>query len=275
MAKITRGEEAAIYLRQSFGVKSFSFEEAQKHLALTNFANGGKFVKNSWNAMVRKHILVLNEDGTAHLSSDESEEDDRTISSSWTDTHRQHFICVENKEKSGFGDFFSKEDLSAINEMYFTWKKLGEMFQYYGCRRANLPEVISEGLPSALFGWARTNNLQLINIENSADLVDTVTGEAIQIKGISVYGEGDGGPTSFGPKTKFDRLIVMHIRLDEDKAYFYEMDAKSYKDWKVNGQMSLREQQEEGRRPRLLLLPVIKEQGVAPFAIYDFNTGMI
>lgn len=275
MAKMTRGEEAAIYLRQSFSTEDFSFEEAQEYLALTDFANGGKFVKNSWNAMIRKHILILNEDGTAHLSDNEDEENEGPINSSWTNTHRQHFICIEDEEKSGFGDFFTKEDLPAINEMYFAWKKLGESFQYYGCRRANLPEVVSEGLPSALFGWARTNNLHLVNIENSADLVDTITGKAIQVKGVSVYGEGDGGPTSFGPKTKFDRLIVMHVRLDEDKAYFYEMDAKGYKDWKVNGQMSLREQQEEGRRPRLLLLPVIREQELVPFAIYDFNASTI
>ena len=75
--------------------------------------------------------------------------------------------------------------------------------------------------------------------------------------------------------TKFDRLIVMHVRLDEDKAYFYEMDAKGYKDWKVNGQMSLREQQSQKRRPRLVLLPIIREQELVPFAVYDFKKGMI
>lgn len=275
MAKMSRGEEAAIYLRQFFNTKNFSFEEARDYLTSTDFALKGKFVKNSWNGMIRNHILIINEDGTAHLSDCQDEENTGPINSSWTNTHRQHFVCVEDEKKSGFGDFFTKEDLPAINEMYFTWKKLGEMFQYYGCRRANLPEVVSEGLPSALFGWARTNNLHLVNIENSADLVDVVTGKAIQVKGISVYGEGDGGPTSFGPNTKFDRLIVMHVRLDEDKAYFYEMNAEEYKDWKVNGQMSLREQQEEGRRPRLSLLPIIREQNLTPFAVYDFNESRI
>ena len=53
------------------------------------------------------------------------------------------------------------------------------------------------------------------------------------------------------------------------------MDAKGYKDWKVNGQMSLREQQSQKRRPRLVLLPIIREQELAPFAVYDFNKGMI
>ena len=270
MATMTKGEMAAIYLRPIFGSEDFSFEEAKEYLANTDFGN---FVKNSWNSMIKKHILVPNEDGTAHFSDDEDEKKEGPVNSAWTNTHRKYFVCKEDNTMSGYGDFFTEAELQPINEMYFAWKKLGEMFQYYGCRRANLPEVISEGLPSALFGWARTNNLPLVRIENSADLVDVITGDAIQVKGISVYGEGDGGPTSFGPNTKFDRLIVMHVRLDEDKAYFYEMNVKEYKDWKVNGQMSLREQQDEGRRPRLILLPIIREQKLTPFAIYDFNAG--
>lgn len=272
MASMTKGEMAAIYLRPAFGTEDFSFEDAKEYLSMTDF---GSFVKNSWNSMIKKGLIITNEDGTAHFANIEDEDSEGPVNSAWTNTHRRHFTCEEDEDKSGFGDFFTKEDLSAINEMYFAWKKLGEMFQYYGCRRANLPEVISEGLPSALFGWARTNNLHLVNIDNSADLVDICSGEAIQIKGVSVYGEGDGGPTSFGPDTKFDRLIVMHVRLDEDKAYFYEMDAKNYKDWKVNGQMSLREQQDQKRRPRLTLLPIIREQELLPFAVYDFNASTI
>ena len=270
MASMTKGEMAAIYLRPVFGTENFSFEDAKEYLSMTDF---GSFVKNSWNSMIKKGLIITNEDGTAHFADIDDEDNEGSINSAWTNAHRRHFTCEEDESKSGFGDFFTKEDLSAINEMYFAWKKLGEMFQYYGCRRANLPEVVSEGLPSALFGWARTNNLHLVNIENSADLVDIHSGEAIQVKGVSVYGEGDGGPTSFGPDTKFDRLIVMHVRLDEDKAYFYEMDAKNYKDWKVNGQMSLREQQDQKRRPRLTLLPIIRGQELLPFAVYDFNTG--
>lgn len=265
---MTKGEMAAIYLRPAFGSENFSFEDAKEYLSITDF---GKFVKNSWNSMIKKHILILNEDGTAHFP--DEEDDEGPTSSTWTNTHRKHFICKEDENKSGFGDFFTKDDLPAINEMYFAWKKLGEMFQYHGCRRANLPEVISEGLCSALFGWPRTNNLPLVNIPGSADLVDTNNGDAIEVKGISVFGEGNGGPTSFSPNTQFDRLIVIHVRLDEDKAYFYEMDAKGYKDWKVNNQMSLREQQKESRRPHLTLLPIIREQKLTPFAFYDFKEG--
>ena len=272
MASMTKGEMAAIYLRPAFGNEDFSFEDAQEYLAVTDF---GKFYKNSWNSMIKKNILIVNEDGSAHFPDEEDYDDEGPINSAWTNEHRKHFVCEEDESKSGFGDFFTKADLPAINEMYFDWKALGEKFQKFGFRRPTLPEAISEGLSGALFGWARTNNLPLVNIEGSADLVDIIKGSAIQVKGISVYGDGNGAPTSFGPKSKFDRLIVVHVRIDQDKAYFYEMNAKEYKDWKVNGQMSLREQQKEGKRPRLILLPIIKEQNLTPFLVYDFNSGTI
>lgn len=261
---MTKGEQAILHLRPAFSDKGFTFEEARDYLATTSFGN---FVKQSWNSLVKKGLIELDKNGIAHFAEDEEE---GPISSEWTNTHRRHFECGD---QSGFGDFFTEEELEFINQEYFVWKATGERWQEKGFRRPNLPEVISEGLPSALFGWARTNHLHLINISNSADLVDTTTGDAIQVKGISVYGESDGGPTSFGPNTQFDRLIVIHVRLDEDKAYFYEMDAVGYKDWKVNGQMSLREQQAQGKRPRLPLLPIIREQGLAPFATYDFHTS--
>ena len=129
-------------------------------------------------------------------------------------------------------------------------------------------------MTSALFGYARTNNSTVTNIDSSADLVDVETGDAIQVKSISVDGTGNGGPTSFGPNT-FDRLIVAHFRLDEDRAYFYNVDAHDYKNWKVNNNETIGDQQAQGKRPRLLLLPIIHEENIEPFAIYDFRKGLL
>ena len=269
MTKATKAEQAAIYLRPMFKTENFSFEDAKEYLATkTDF---GRFTKQSWDCLIRKGILISNQNGVVCFSNENNE--DELINSAWIDDHRKHFVCKENNAMSGFGDFFTESELSIINEEYFNWKETGKKYLRYGFRRPNLPEFISEGLPSALFGWVRTNGLPLVGIENSADLVDPINGDAIQIKGISTYGKSGGGPTSFGPNTKFNRLIIMHVRLDKDKAYFYEMDVQEYKNWKVNDQMSLREQQEQGRRPRLTLLPLIEEEGLTPFVIYDFKTG--
>lgn len=265
---LTTGERAALHLRPIFGNEDFSFEDAKEYLDGTTF---GKFYRQTWTAMLRNGILEYGEDGvSAHFSN--NFEGDSLISSEWTATHLRHFTCTEDADKRGYGYFFVKEDLPRINKRYFSWKENGEIDMYFGCRRPVAPEVISEGIPSAIFGYARTNNLPLENIEGSADLVDPVTGDAIQIKSFSSYGD-IVAPTSFGPHTKFDRLIAMHIKLDEDKAYFYELPANEYQNWPVNATQTIRNQQEQGRRPRLNLLKIIKSYKIVPFAIYDFHTG--
>lgn len=260
---MTKGELALIHLNSIFGNNGFTFGEAKDALAKVDFV----FYKQTWNSLLKKKSIFMNGDKAFLFNNDLNESQ-----SNWLNSHRKFFICKENLDKKGYGDFFDKDDLKTIDSIYFNWKQMGQIFNEYGCRRINLPELISEGLPSVLFNWARTNNLPLSNIDNSADLVDPISGNAIQIKGISTISDEDGGPTSFGPETTFDRLIVIHVKLNEDKAYFYEMDAKNYKQWKVNGTSSIKEQQQAKRRPRLTLLPLIKEQGLAPFFIYKFGS---
>ena len=109
MATTTKGEMAAIYLRPAFGSEDFSFEDAKEYLAETSF---GSFVKNSWNSMVKKGIIILNEDGSAHFADNTDEENEGPVNSTWTNAHRKHFICVEDNEKSGFGDFFTQSPIN-------------------------------------------------------------------------------------------------------------------------------------------------------------------
>jgi hypothetical protein len=154
------------------------------------------------------------------------------------------------------------------------WKFLNEQNLAYGYRRINLPEILTEGLASVLLKMPRTNNTTLCNIGGSADLVDVATGAEVQIKGISTIGEESGGPTSFGPRTEFTRLIVIHVRVDQNKAYFYELSADEYKTWEVNKNENLEDQQEAGKRPRLTILPIIKKKGIAPFMVYNYETGV-
>lgn len=269
MAKLNKGEQASLRLRPAFGNEDFSFEDAKEYLLLTDF---GMFYKQTWNAMIKKGILEISENGMAHFSNENSF--DGPINSEWTNENRKYFICEENESKRGYGDFFTKKDLPRLNERYMSWKQNGEIDMYFGCRRPTAPEVISEGIPSAIFGYARTNNLPLENIEGSADLVDPKNGDAIQVKSFSSYND-DVAPSSFGPHTKFDRLIAMYIRLDEDKAYFYELPANEYQTWPVNETQTVGDQQAQGRRPRLNLLKIVKMYNLDPFAIYDFKTGMI
>ena len=65
---------------------------------------------------------------------------------------RNNILCTIS-----IGNLFSQEDLAVLNRYYKNWKALNEENLRFKMRRANLPELLSEGLASALFGWVRTN----------------------------------------------------------------------------------------------------------------------
>lgn len=266
--KYGKSEEARDYLSERFS-GGFTFEEAKEYLADKDFP----FNKQTVTAMKKKGYLT-EEDGNYFLN--EEAQVATTVSTSsmseWEASHRRAFVCTD-PTKHGVGDFFTVDDLEGINNAYSVWKSFNQFNLERNCRRMNLPELLTEGLASALLGMPRTNNVSLTNIDGSADLVDTVTGAEIQIKGISTSGNEDGGPTSFGPRTEFGRLIVVHVKIDEDKAYFYELDASEYKTWKVNKNETIEDQQKVGKRPRLTLLPKIKEKNIQPFIVYSYKTG--
>lgn len=185
----------------------------------------------------------------------------------------KNFTFIRNDSKcSGVADFFEKNDLSMLNEAYFAWKALNETYTKYHVRRATFPELISEGLTSALFEYARTNNNTISGMSSSScDLIDIKNGVTIQLKACSTDSKHNPGPTSFGPRSEFDKLIFMHIDCDKDTAYFYELDADEYENWNVNRRETIKDQQAQGRRPRLTILPKIKQYNIQPYYTYKFT----
>lgn len=173
---------------------------------------------------------------------------------------------------SGTGTFFEASDKDTLDKYYFSWKNMNEVNVAFGMRRANLPEMLSEGLSSMLFGWARTNATHLTGCESSScDLVNLETGKLIQLKGCSTTSDRAPGPTSFGPRSEFDELIFMHLDCENDKAIFYKLDSEEYKDWQVNRTQTIADQQAEGRRPRVVILPKIQANNIQPFYTYSFK----
>lgn len=173
---------------------------------------------------------------------------------------------------SGTGSFFEITDKDTLNKYYHSWKSLNEVNVAFGMRRANLPEMLSEGLASMVFGWARTNASTINGCPSSScDLVDLENGKLIQLKGCSTSKERNAGPTSFGPRSEFDELVFMHLDCDTDTAYFYRLDADTYKNWKVNRTETIADQQAQGRRPRVTILPKIVENNIKPIYTYSFN----
>lgn len=172
----------------------------------------------------------------------------------------------------GEGELFDNDDLAVLNDFYNSWKTLNRVNMTYGCRRSTLPELLSEGLASALFGYVRTNNTSIKGLDSSScDLIDINSGETIQLKACSTTSTKKPGPTSFGPRTQFDRLIFLHLDCDKNIANFYNLDAKTYKQIKVNKTETIADQQQQGRRPRVVLLSKIQEENIKPFFSYQFG----
>ena len=90
-------------------------------------------------------------------------------------------------------------------------------------RRTNLPEIISEGLACILFNACRTNNKKF-KCHSSFDCVDE-NGTSYQIKAVSTLSKNEeGGPTSFGPKSEWDKLVLMHFICENDTVEIYLFD---------------------------------------------------
>lgn len=186
------------------------------------------------------------------------------------ETKKINFIR-ENTHCNGTADFYDDNDLDIIKEVYFSWKNLNEIYSKYKVRRANFPELVSEGLSSYLFGWGRTNGTNIKGLpSNSMDLIDIESGSMIQLKSCSTDNLHEPGPTSFGPSSEFDRLIFMHMDCTTDTAYWYELKANEYKTWKVNRTETIEDQQAKGRRPRVTILPKVIEAGLVPIKTFKF-----
>ena len=149
---------------------------------------------------------------------------------------------------------------------------MNEIVVKMNSRRINLPEIISEGLSSLLFNLVRTNNTSFTNITKvSFDCLNPSTGKTYQIKAVSTLTEKEnGGPTSFGPRSEADVLILAHFICEENKVKFYQFE-EDLEDFKVNKTETFREQCLQGRRPRFSLLKEIKKQNLIPIKEYIFG----
>ena len=181
-------------------------------------------------------------------------------------------ITKNEKESSGYADIFTKDDEKAITDIYFQWKKLNLDIQSLNSRRVNLPEIISEGLACIAMNLVRTNNTNFSNIgSTSFDCLSPDTGITYQIKAVSTLTEKEcGGPTSFGPRSEADKIILLHFICELDRVDFYFCD-ENIDEIKVNKKETFKQQCETGRRPRFSLLKKLKEKGIKPSLTWYFG----
>jgi len=160
---------------------------------------------------------------------------------------------------------FTKDDLEFFQKIYSNWRDISKSLQSINARGVNLPEGLSEGLFSLYTGFLRMNGVNLPGVSSSFDCYDPINHKRIQVKACSVIPD----LSSFGPNSKFDDLYFMDFYregkwdgsfdiyyIPSDLLYNIVLNQKENK--------TFRDQQIQGRRPRLSLYKLAKSKGIEP-----------
>jgi hypothetical protein len=157
---------------------------------------------------------------------------------------------------------FNKRDTQEWISLWNSWKTLKMGLRNYKSREPNLPEGLSE---TAYCMYSGSHRLIEIygNCNRSADTYNLISNEAEQIKATSV----EDDLTSFGPKTKWDKLYFLDFYRDgslNGSFDIYEIDKNLIYNTIVNKgkNETFKDQQLQGRRPRMSLKKLIKENGI-------------
>lgn len=186
---------------------------------------------------------------------------------------RVKFETVKDGIKiNGYGTQFSMNtDLDNLITIYKGWKQLNEYQEKLGVRRVNIPESVSECIPCILLNLLRTNNVQINGLAHSSmDAIDPESGLTYQIKACSTTAKNNtGSPSSFGPRSEWDKLIYAHFDCENDIVKLYEFD-EDINSIKVSRTQTFAEQCAQGRRPRFNMLPRVKElQPIVTFSLRE------
>ena len=159
---------------------------------------------------------------------------------------------------------FNEIDKKEWKILWDSWNNLRVGLKNYYSRGPNL----SEGLSESAFCLYR-NSMKLLKIEggcdSSADTYNLFTNEAEQIKATSI----ESDLTSFGPNSKWDKLYFLDFynggNLD-GSFDCYEIDTALIYNTVVNQgkNETFVDQQQQGRRPRLSLKKIIRENNIMP-----------
>lgn len=178
----------------------------------------------------------------------------------------------------GTGVRFNEEDIDTLISIYYGWKNLNNLNIALGIRRINFPESVSEGFSCILFDILRTNNVSSMHgiKHTSMDAINPSNGITYQIKACSTTSQvsrsANGSPTSFGPRSEWDKLLYIHIDCDKDIMYFYEYE-DNINNVMVNRKETFADQCAQGRRPRFNMLPAAKK--TKPILIFSLKERKI
>jgi hypothetical protein len=167
--------------------------------------------------------------------------------------------------------FFDPTDRLTWKKLFDQWNNLNKYLQNeFESRGINLPEGISE---SAFCMWSNNKSGKFISKTSSGkklktssfDTYNITTNRSEQIKACSI----ENDLTSFGPKSDWDDLYFLdfynHGKLDGVFDIYKIQDSIIY-NAKLNSTQTFKDQQKQGRRPRLSIKQLIEIHGIEPLA---------
>lgn len=157
---------------------------------------------------------------------------------------------LENNTDVLIRNYTSIDEIKLV-QLYKTWLEFGTLCTEYGGRKPNIPEVLTENLVCYLIpDILNVNKSTYITPKGSSyDAIDN-KGNLVQIKATSI----EKDLTSFGPRTKFDRLIFVKVSYNINEFYIYEIEPNNIYDLKITATQTFKDQQNEGRRPRFSII---------------------
>ena len=162
---------------------------------------------------------------------------------------------------------FDKKDKEILIDIYKKWVALSDELESIGARRVNLPEGLSEvAFCVQMNCWRKKNVKGAVN--KSWDCYNPVDNTRIQVKSSST-GED---LTSFGPNSVWDEIYFQDFYREgkwDGSFDIYKIDSDLIYNHKVNKNQTLKDQQEQGRRPRFSIMKDL----IKPLEIKPVVTG--
>jgi len=179
-------------------------------------------------------------------------------------------ICINNIDYTATLQKIEEKDRQKLRELYSMWRKLCDGMEEFHSRKINLPEGISENAFCLEFDSARVIDVK--GGKRSYDTIDLKNNCRQQIKATSI----EYDLTSFGPKSEWDKLYFLDFYRygNFDHKYdVYEIPNNTIYNSVLNSrkQETFRDQQKQGRRPRL----GIKSMIIEPHSINPVRTCSI
>jgi hypothetical protein len=158
----------------------------------------------------------------------------------------------------------NNKDGKEFKRLFDLWKKLNLGLEKYG-RKVNIPEVISEGMFCVFTESVRYMKKTKGKGKVSFDTINLKKARREQIKATSI----ESDLTSFGPRTEWDDLYFVDFfndgKLDGTFNVYLIPNNLIYSN-PVNRSQTMKEQQEEKRRPRMSIKKIIKDNKIKAIA---------